>query len=119
MEEALAVNVEDGLCELARDVSDFPLFESLSLFLAFGHQFVEILLDVLEDEVGFVDYADDFLELDDVGVLHFAESLDFCELEALFPGAVLFFESFDGDYFSGLFVLSHFDVAERSRPQLL
>ena len=119
VEEALSVDVLKGLCQLTGDVPYFALSQPLPRFLAVGHQAVEVPFDVLEDEVGFVDDPDDFLEADDVGVLHLPEGLDLRELEALFPGPVLLLEALDGDDLSRFPVLRHFDVAERPGSQLL
>jgi len=93
-------------------MSDFPFSESLSSFFSLGGKFVEILFDVLKDEIGLIDYSDNFFHSNDIGVIHFAEGFNFCQLKALFPGAVLFFKPFDGNYFLGLFILSHFNVSE-------
>ena len=116
MEEALPVHVEHGFDQLLGDMSDFPFSKSLPSFFSFRGKFVEILFDILEDEVGFIDDADDFLHSNDVGVIHFAEGFNLCQLEALFPGAILFFESLYGNDFLGLFIFGHFNVAEGAGP---
>ena len=76
MEEALLVYVNQSFDELFGDVSDLILLQSFALLLAIGHQFVEILFKVLEHKVCLVDDSYDFLEFDDVGMVHFAKCLD-------------------------------------------
>ena len=112
MEEALSVHVEDGFDKLFSNMSNFPFSKSLTSFFSFCGEFVEILFDILEDEVGFIEDTDDLFHPDDVGVIHFAEGFDLSQLEALFPGAILLFESLYGHDFLGLLIFGHFNVTE-------
>lgn len=70
MKEPLFMDIEKCLGQLLGNVSYFLLLKLLPALFAFGHQFVEILFDVLKDEVCLIDHPDDFLELDDVGMVH-------------------------------------------------
>ena len=72
-------------------ITNLILLQFATIFFAFGHDFVEIFLDILKYEVGFVYDSYYFLEFDDVGMIHFAKCFNLRELKALFPGAVFFF----------------------------
>ncbi len=112
MEKTLLVDVEHGLRQLPRDEADFLLLQLPPFFLAVGHELIEVFLDILKDEVGLVDHADDFLEFDYVGVVHLAQGLDFRQLQTLLPGAVFLLEPLDRHYLFGLTVLCLLHVAE-------
>ena len=119
MEKTLSMNIENSLCQLFSDMPDFPFGESLPSLFSLSSQFIEVLLNILKNKVGLVDNPNNFLKSNNIRVIHFSESLDLCQLKALFPGAILFLESFDGNNFLGLLVLSHFNIPERSCPQFL
>jgi len=76
MEEALLVNVEQWLCKLLGDVAYFILGKTLCALPTFSHQLVKIFFDVLEDEVGLIDYSNNLLELYYVGMIHLAKGFD-------------------------------------------
>lgn len=94
------------------DESNFVLLQFAAFFFAIRHQFVQIFFDVFKYKVGFVDHSDNFFEFDDVGMVHFPESLDFGELQAFLPSAVLFLQAFDCDDFFSFFVLNLLYVTE-------
>jgi hypothetical protein len=118
VEEALLVDVEHCFSQLLGYEPDLLLFQLSTFLLAIGHEFVEVLLDVLEDEVGLVDDADDLLEFDYVGVVHLAQGLHFGQLQTLLPRAVFLLEALDRHDLFGLPVLGFLHVAERARAQL-
>lgn len=89
MEEALSVHVENSISELLGDMSNFPLLESQSPLLPFSDKFIEILLDIFEDEVGLVNDPDDLFHSDDVRMVHFPECFDFGKLETFLPSTIL------------------------------
>ncbi len=115
MEKALLVDVKNGLNQLFCDMPDFPLFQFTALLLALSHQLVEILFDVFEHKVGFVDHTNDLLEFDYVRVIHLAKSLHLRQLQALLPSSIFFLEPLDGNDLLGGFVFSHLDVTEGAR----
>ena len=49
------MDVDESLDELLGDVPDFMLLQLFSPFFAFGHELIEILFDILEDEVRLID----------------------------------------------------------------
>lgn len=80
MEESLFVYVQYGFCQLFSYVTNLVLFKLFSSFFPVCHQFVKILLDILKNKVGLIDDSNDFLEFNDVRVVHFSEGFDFGEL---------------------------------------
>ena len=80
MEESLFVYVQYGFCQLFSYVTNLVLFKLFSSFFAVRHQFVKILLDILKNKVGLIDDSNDFLEFNDVRVVHFFFFFDFGEL---------------------------------------
>ena len=72
------MNVENSLYQLFGDMSNFPFCESLPSLFSFSSQFIEIFLNVLENKVGLVDNPNNFLESNNIRVIHFSESLDLC-----------------------------------------
>jgi hypothetical protein len=112
MEKALLVNVEDSFCQLFSYESNFVLLKFAAFFFAIRHQFVQIFFDIFKYKVGLVDYSNNFFEFDYVRMVHFPECLDFRELQALLPSAILFLQPFNRDDFFGFFVLCLLYISE-------
>lgn len=118
VEEALLVDVEHSFRQLPCDDSYLLLLEFGALLLAIGHEFVEILFDVLKYEVSLVDDPDHLFEFDYVWVVHLAQRLDFRKLQTLLPRAILLLQTLDGDDLLGLSVFGLLHVTEWPWAQL-
>jgi hypothetical protein len=63
-------------------------------------ELVDVLLLVFKYYEEFVFVFDDFFHFDDVGVVHFAQRLDFSQVDAFVPGLELLIHAFDGHDFA-------------------
>jgi len=117
MEKALLVDIQNCFSQLLCNEADFVLLEFDAFLLAISHEFVEIFLDVFEDEVGLVYHPNHLLEFYYIGMVHSSERFDFRQLQTLLPSPIFFLQPLNRDYLFGFFVLSLLNIAERSRAQ--
>lgn len=98
MNDAVSVDIVEGLCELIEDLPDFVLFESFVLAFQFGDEILKsatlaVFHDDIDSEVFLI-----YLEIqvsENVNVIHMYEGVDFIDNVLFFLGR----NRGEGDFF--------------------
>lgn len=109
MEESVLMHMGECASDLIQHISAWDIklldlyFREGSAFLfSFRILFVEISLEILEDEVKLLGCEEYFFEFDDVWMTYFAKRFDLSEFEAFLPICIFLFHFFDGHDFISL-----------------
>ncbi len=110
MKVAILVTCSYSVQTIHRHKSDFTLSGRWDIF---GDDFIEVVFHEFKDEVKTVFLSNNFLELDYIMVVHFAEWFDFAQLHGLVPRSELGFHAFDGNDLIGGLVAGLGHTSER------
>lgn len=105
MEEAFLVHVAKTVGDLVNNRPNHALRDPFPLGQTRPIEIEDVLINEVEDQVEFLIDLQNVAELDDVGVGHISERVDFSQLYALTPGLELIFELLDGHGLAGFFLL--------------